>query len=178
MTDEPDVRRVRMPEWRQVRDLRIEAVGDPAASIAFLTTTEQERARDESFWRERAAGAAIGADAAQFIADDGGRWVGTVTVLLREPGASDHLDRAVTASRADLVGVYVAPSHRGTGLLGRLVDAAHDWALDRGAEALTLDVHVDNARAQAAYRRLGFVPTGETFSSAIGAEIVMRRPRP
>ncbi len=114
----------------------------------------------------------------KFIADDGGRWVGTVTVLLREPGASDHLDRAVTASRADLVGVYVAPSHRGTGLLGRLVDAAHDWARDRGAEALTLDVHVDNARAQAAYRRLGFVPTGETFSSAIGAEIVMRRPRP
>jgi len=73
VTREPDVRRVRIAEWRELRDLRIEAVGDPTASIAFLTTADEERARDESFWRERAAGAAIGAYAAQFIADgDGG----------------------------------------------------------------------------------------------------------
>jgi hypothetical protein len=48
----------------EIRDLRIEAVGDPAASIAFLSTVEQERAHDEVFWRERAAGASLSDEAA------------------------------------------------------------------------------------------------------------------
>lgn len=158
-----------------MRELRIEAVSDPAAAIAFLSTPEQERAHDDAFWRHRAAGAAMGADAAQFIAEDGARWVGTVTVLLRESGALDHGGRAVAHDRADVVGVYIAPSHRGFGLLGELVDAAAHWAAERGAADLTLDVHVDNVRAQKAYRAIGFVPTGETFTSVIGAELVMRR---
>lgn len=169
----PMVRRVRAAEWREIRDLRIDAVGDPAASIAFLSTADQERAHDEEFWRGRAAGASLSDEAAQFIADDEGRWVGTVTVLLRAAGTADHFGRAVAQARADLVGVYVAPSQRGSGLLGRLVDAAAAWAADRGAEQLTLDVHVDNHRAQGAYRKLGFVPTGDTFTSIIGPELVM-----
>ena len=102
---EPVVRRVHAAEWREIRDLRIEAVGDPAASIAFLSTVEQERAHDEVFWRERAAGASLSDEAAQFIADDDGRWVGTVTVLLRAAGTADHLGRPVTEARADIVGV-------------------------------------------------------------------------
>lgn len=172
---EPVVRRVHAAEWREIRDLRIEAVGDPAASIAFLSTVEQERAHDEVFWRERAAGASLSDEAAQFIADDDGRWVGTVTVLLRAAGTADHLGRPVTEARADIVGVYVAPSHRGTGLLGRLVDVAGAWARDRGADELTLDVHAENHRAQGAYRKVGFVATGERLTSVIGPELVMVR---
>ncbi len=172
----PAVRRVRTAEWREIRDLRLEAVGDPAASIAFLSTVEQERAHDDDFWRRRAAGASLSDSAAQFIAEDGSRWVGTVTVLLREQGAPDHLGRTVSRARADIVGVYVSPRQRGTGLLGRLIAAAADWAADRGVPELSLDVHRDNERAQAAYRKLGFVPTGETFASTIGPELVMVRP--
>jgi ribosomal protein S18 acetylase RimI-like enzyme len=171
----PVVRRVRAAEWREIRDLRIDAVGDPAASIAFLSTVDQERAHDEAFWRERAAGASLSDEAAQFIADDEGRWVGTVTVLLRAAGTADHLGRPVADARADVVGVYVAPSQRGSGVLGRLVDAAAAWAADRGADQLTLDVHVDNHRAQGAYRKLGFAATGETFTSVIGPEMIMVR---
>ncbi len=175
MISAPQVRRVRIEEWRQVRDLRIEAVSDAAAAIAFLSTPDQERAHDDAFWRDRTAGAAMGTDAAQFIADDGAGWVGTVTVLLRESGGVDHLGRPVADPRADIVGVYLAPSHRGSGLLGELVAAAADWAAERGAADLTLDVHVDNLRAQRAYHAIGFVPTGETFTSVIGPELVMRR---
>lgn len=171
----PVVRRVRTAEWREIRDLRIETVGDPAASIAFLSTVEQERAHDEGFWRDRAAGASLSDEAAQFIADDDGRWVGTVTVLLRDAGTTDHLGRPVTDARADLVGVYVASSHRGSGVLGRLVEAAAAWAAARGAAQLTLDVHAENHRAQGAYRKLGFVATGETLTSVIGPELVMVR---
>lgn len=176
MTTPPTARRVRLHEWTAVRDLRLEAVADPAAAIAFLTTSAEESARDESFWRQRTAAAALGENAAQFIADAGDRWVGTVTVLMRAPGTRDHLDRDVLAPRADVVGVYVSPSHRGTGVLGALFDEAAVWAAAHGADALTLDVHADNGRAQAAYRKAGFVATGVTFTSSIGPEIEMSRP--
>ena len=35
MTADVRVRRVRLHEWREVRDLRIDAVSDPNAAIAF-----------------------------------------------------------------------------------------------------------------------------------------------
>lgn len=177
MSEAPVVRRVRLHEWAEVRDLRIEAVSDPQASIAFLSTRADELARDEAFWRERAAGAALGETAAQFVAVAGGRWVGTATVILREPGTRDHLDREVDRTRADVVGVYLAPPHRGTGILARLFDQIDAWVADRGVDALHLDVHVDNLRAQAAYRKAGFLPTGVTFTSSIGPELEMRRSR-
>ncbi len=170
------VRRVALHEWREVRALRIEAVGDAAASIAFLTTRDEELARDDGFWRARTAGGALGDDAAQFVAVVDEEWVGTATVLIREPGTLNHLGHEVIAKRADIVGVYLAPAHRGAGILGELFSAAADWAAPTGVSALTLDVHTDNARAQAAYRRLGFSPTGVTFTSIIGPELEMRRP--
>lgn len=170
-----EVRRVRLAEWREVRALRIEAVGDADAAIAFLSTPEQELAHDERHWRERTAGAAMGDNAAQFVGIVEDAWVGTATVLLRAPGDVDHLSRVVLTPRADVVGVYVSPSQRGSGLLGRLFDAAGAWAAARGARDLTLDTHVDNVRAQAAYRKCGFAPTGVSLSSSIGPEIEMSR---
>lgn len=170
-----EVRRIRLHEWREARDLRIDAVSDPDAAIAFLSTRDEELVRDETFWRARAAGGALGENAAQFVAVVDGAWIGTATVLLRDAGTLDHLGRVVDARRADIVGVFVHAEHRGTGILSLLFDAAARWATSHGADALTLDVHEDNARAQAAYRKLGFAPTGVRFTSVIGPEIEMRR---
>ena len=50
--------------------------------------------------------------AAQFVAEAGRDWVGTVTVLIPEPGASDYFGRARVEGRALVVAVYVRPSHR------------------------------------------------------------------
>ncbi|MGB4778008.1 GNAT family N-acetyltransferase [Microbacterium sp.] len=178
MTAALAVRRVHLHEWREIRDLRIDAVSDPAARVAFLSTRDEELARDDAFWQERAARAALSDQAAQFVASLASvadRWIGTVTVLLRDAGAEDHLGRAVDAPRADVVGVFVRPEHRGSGVLDALVDAAAHWAASHGADALTLDVHEHNARARAAYHKLGFTPTGEHFTSVIGPELVMRR---
>lgn len=175
MTDAA-VRRVRLHEWREVRDLRIRAVSDPAASLAFLSTREETLAHDDGFWRSRTADAAMGENAAQFVAIAGERWVGSATVLLREPGDLDTLGRPVVAPQTDLVGVFVDLAHRGRGVLEALVTAAAGWADDGGADALTLDVHVDNARARAAYRRIGFVETGLALDTPAGREIQMQRP--
>jgi GNAT superfamily N-acetyltransferase len=96
-------------------------------------------------------------------------------VLVRSPGSTDHLDRDVTQMRADVVGVYVRPGKRGDGTIDRLLAAATEWATVVGVESITLDVHAQNLRAQGAYRRAGFEPTGETLTGPIGPEIVMAR---
>ncbi|MFI8631971.1 GNAT family N-acetyltransferase [Microbacterium sp. NPDC077663] len=175
MTD-PVIRRVRLQEWREVRDLRLRALRDPAAPIAFLSTVDEALSRDDAFWQQRTADAAMGEDAAQFVAVVGERWVGSVSVLLREAGATDTLGRSVDVPQADLVGVFIDGSHRGRGILDALVDAASVWAERAGPSGLTLDVHVENARARAAYARLGFAPTGREVETSSGREIQMHRP--
>ena len=169
------VRRVRAGEWREVRALRGEAVRDPDAAIAFLESAVQVASRTDDFWRERTVRAAESEIAAQFVAVADGAWVGSMTVLIRATGQADHLGRIVDDRRADVVGVYVAPAHRGAGVVDLLFDAVAGWVGARGLRRLTLDVHADNPRAEAAYRRNGFVPTGVTFTGPIGPEKEMAR---
>jgi ribosomal protein S18 acetylase RimI-like enzyme len=97
-------------------------------------------------------------------------------VLIRATGQADHLGRIMDDRRATVVGVYVRPDSRGGGVIDMLLTAAAGWASGMGLHRLELDVHRDNARAQGAYRRAGFRPTGETLSGPIGPEIVMARP--
>jgi GNAT superfamily N-acetyltransferase len=61
--------------------------------------------------------------------------------------------------RATVVAAYVRPSHRGHGVLGRLMQAL---VADASREILQLELGVaaDNPRARAAYARLGFVELG------------------
>jgi len=173
------IRRVRSDEWQQVRAFRLAALRDEAALIAFLETHDIAAERPEDFWQQRAAGASVGEDAAQLIADDGGTWIGTATVLVTAAGTPDFHGRVVEHRRATVVGVYVAPTHRGdqggTRVIDALLDAAAAWARQLGVSELGLDVHADNPRAQAAYRRAGFVPTGGSFVGPIGPEIDMVR---
>lgn len=169
-----EIRRIRADEWPAMRALRLEAVQDPDAAIAFLETYEGLLARDESFWRDRARRAAESDEGAQFVATDAGEWVGSLTVLLRTPGTLDHLGRGVDDARADVVGVYVRPTHRGEGVIDALLAAGTGWATAQGAARIELDVHTDNSRARAAYRRCGFSETGERLQSTIGDEVKMR----
>ena len=160
------VRRIEADEWREVKALRLLALADPAAPIAFLDTVEHASAQPDSFWQERAANAAGDASAAQLVAvTDAGAWVGSVTVLphreLRDAGL--------------VVGVFVADGHRGAGVIDALLDAAAEWARGRGLSDLLLEVHVDNDRAQSVYARSGFVRSGEVETAGFGREWVMRR---
>lgn len=169
------VRRIRADEWEQVRDLRLDAVRDPAAPVAFLSSYEEESARDDAFWQERAEGSSAGDAVAQFVAESDGEWIGTLTVLRWAAGATDHHGRSVSSPRGDVVGVFLRPEQRGQGVVDELFDAAAQWARAIGDDRLVLDVHTDNLRAQAAYRRLGFVETGLQFTGSIGPEIEMAR---
>jgi ribosomal-protein-alanine N-acetyltransferase len=64
------------------------------------------------------------------------------------------------AGEGEIANVAVAPSARGRGIGGMLLDAAIATAADHGAEALYLDVRESNARARALYDSRGFVEVG------------------
>ncbi len=170
------VRRVEAHEWQLVRDLRLEALRDADAALAYLDTLDDALARDDEFWQQRTRAASAGASAAQFVAITTSGWVGAATGLARQPGSLDHLDRRVDTARVDVVGVYVAPDARSTGVIDRLLDAVAAWARELGVPAIALDVHRDNRCAQGAYRRCGFVESGVTFTGPIGPELEMIRP--
>lgn len=172
---EVDVRRVMASDGRRARSIRLEALDDPAAHIAFLETTAAAKERPESFWQDRAVSAALSDQVAQFIAEERRDWVGTVTVLIPDTGSLDSLGRVHPEGRAQLVAVYVRDSHRGRGILAAMVDAASDWVRASGCRELALDVHEQNGRAQRAYARLGFIDTGVRSPVDNGVEYEMVR---
>jgi GNAT superfamily N-acetyltransferase len=156
------IRSIRADEWAAAKELRLVALQDPVAHLAFLETYDAALARPDSFYQERAVKAAEGADAAQQVIAEGpdGEWVGTVTVLLEEAGTVDWAGFAVERKQGHLVGVFVRPEVRGIGLTEVLFDAALEWAWGRGVERVRLIVHEDNERARRFYGKIGFVPTG------------------
>ena len=171
------IRRVRSDEGPQMRALRLEALADPVASIAFLETTEQALARPDAEWRERAERNATGVDQAAFVAvsDDGlghGDLVGSVVVITRRAGEPDYFERVPAVDTATLVGVYVSQAVRGRGVIDALIRAAADWAREAGYPNLTLDVHERNVVAIGSYRRAGFEIVGE-FAGDDGRELAM-----
>ncbi|KOV92846.1 acetyltransferase [Streptomyces sp. NRRL B-1140] len=158
------IRSVRADEWPAAKELRLVALRDPVAHLAFLETYEEAVARPDSFWQERTEGAAQGADGAQQIIAEGpdGRWVATLTVLVEEPGTTDWAGFPVERKQGHVVGVFVRPEERGSGLTEVLFDAALEWSWAQGLERVRLIVHEENGRAQRFYRRAGFVPSGVT----------------
>jgi GNAT superfamily N-acetyltransferase len=164
------IRSIRADEWRAVKELRLTALRDPIAHLAFLETYEQAAAKADAFWQDRATGSDEGSTGVrQIIAEDpDGTWVGTVTVLLEEAGTTDWAGQPVERRQGHVVGVFVRPEHRGTGLTGALFEAGLEWAWRRGAERVRLLVHQANERAQGFYRKAGFVPSGVLVAAPQG----------
>lgn len=133
----------RPEEWAALRAIRLRALAD--APRAFAATLEQEQAKPEAEWRERAA------SPGSFVAvTPEGTWVGMAKVFL-EPERPDE---------AHLVGMWVDPGFRGRGIGRGLVSAAVDWARAHGAGEIHLWVSELNEPARALYATMGFGPTG------------------
>ncbi|HZU77621.1 MAG TPA: GNAT family N-acetyltransferase [Dehalococcoidia bacterium] len=146
------VRRIRADEWQKQRDLRLRALAE--APLAFGSTLAREQALPEETWRERASGGAADADRATFIAERGGTWAGMATGLL-EPGGDGERP-------AWVVGMWVDPGVRRRGVARSLLTVVADWARERGADVLNLDVTETNIPAIALYESLGFRASGAT----------------
>ncbi len=169
---EVTVRRVRADDWQRVRALRLQALHDPMAPVAFLETVEQASARPDEEWQTRATTMAEGSGGAQFLAERDEELIGTLAVILRRAGVPDYFERVPDVDLPTVVGVYVAPSGRGAGVIDALLAAAVDFARSRGDRELTLDVHETNLPAIGSYRRAGFDVRSE-FAGESGRELGM-----
>jgi ribosomal protein S18 acetylase RimI-like enzyme len=72
-----------------------------------------------------------------------------------------HADSPLYRHRhwAEIVGLYVEPEARGSGVARRLMERAYVWAAARGLPRVQLYVSTPNIAAQSFYRREGFEAT-------------------
>ncbi|HYW72264.1 MAG TPA: GNAT family N-acetyltransferase [Pyrinomonadaceae bacterium] len=143
-----------------LRELRLQALSE--APEAFGSTYERELARTTADWQ---------------------RWLSPgITFILEQErvprglvaGAFDQEDPAV----AYLLAMWVHPDLRGTGAADVLVTRLLNWAADRKARLVRLDVVASNQRARGLYGRHGFRVTGhQTIRERDGAvEVQMECP--
>ncbi|WP_030694190.1 GNAT family N-acetyltransferase [Streptomyces globisporus] len=160
------IRAVRSDEWEKVRELRLSALRDPIAHLAFLDTYEDAAARPDSFWQERTEGASEDGPGTvrQFVAEaPDGRWLGTASVLVERAATETFFGDVPEIEQTHVVGVFVRDEARGSGVIDALFAAAAEWSwssVEPRFERVRLYVHAENTRAQAVYKRLGFVETG------------------
>ncbi|MEU1124206.1 GNAT family N-acetyltransferase [Streptomyces sp. NPDC005899] len=161
------VRPVRSEDWQKARLLRLEALQDPAAPVAFLEAYADAVRRPDAFWQGRTDAAAEGSSSRQFVAEaPDGTLVGTVSVVVER--AADEAVRFGCPPESDqthVVAVFVRPQDRGRGVVDALLREAVDWSFsltDPRIDRVRLYVHEDNPRAAAVYRRAGFVRSGRT----------------
>lgn len=136
----PALTRVAAQDWQRLRDVRLAALAD--APEMFGSTLAKELAFDEEEWRRRAARPAT------FVAARDGRDVGMAGVYEFDAGWC-------------VMGMWIAPFARGTGVLEGLVRACESVAREAGANTVALWVMEDNPRGQRAYIRLGYDFTGD-----------------
>jgi RimJ/RimL family protein N-acetyltransferase len=130
------------------RPLRLEALQETPS--AFASSFEEESARDPATLRERLR---AGPDQAVFGAFLDGRLVGTSAIF--------RLPRLKERHKAFLVGMYVAPAARRTGLGRALVAAVLERARTMpGLRQVLLGVEAGNAPARALYEAFGFEAFG------------------
>ena len=134
------IRQVSTEDWERLRAVRLRALAD--APEAFLETVEQASTFSESRWRSRATPTD---SQASFLSDDGG---GMVSCFVADDPQTVFL-----------VGMWVAPEHRGTGVAGELVGRVVDWARARGCARVCLSVEPGNDRAARLYEKCGFLET-------------------
>jgi ribosomal protein S18 acetylase RimI-like enzyme len=121
------------------------------APYAFSATYAQESRLNDTDWLERTK-RWNGENGIGFLAMDGDAPCGI---------AGSFLDPE-DATRAKLVSMWTAPTHRQRGAGRLLVDEVSRWAARRGVRVLRLMVTSNNESAIAFYQRLGFTQTGHT----------------
>ena len=127
--------------------VRLRALQD--SPFAFGSTYARESQFTDEEWLKRAENW-NGEKGAGFLAIDGDMACGIAGAFL------DQED----PTRASLVSMWTAPTHRKGGVGKMLVREAEGWARRAGAVTMRLMVTSPNHSAQLFYERLGFVFTG------------------
>lgn len=140
------VRRARRKDWSALRAIRLEALSD--SPDAFGSTYETALNFSNHQWRTMAA------QRRYFLAERDGVVVGMISGGLNDEHPGTRW----------MYGMYVTPSARGSGVAELLMAAVTEWARGEGASELFLHVTSSVVRARTFYQKLGFEPTGESFT--------------
>ena len=152
-----DIRPATPDQWRTSRDLRLRALAD--APDAFCSTLEHEQGFDELAWRSRL-------ERAHTVF----AWAGPDAV-----GAATGKPDPHEAGGREIVGMWVDPAHRGTGVAAALVAELVAWARAEGSPSIALWVAEDNHPARRLYEKCGFIATGERDVMRPGVDQVRMR---
>jgi GNAT superfamily N-acetyltransferase len=136
------VRALTEDDWKQYRSIRLAALEE--SPEAFVATRAEEEAYEEDFWRVRMQ------RSRRLLAEADGKPVGVASVGDLSPE---------TPNVAQLFGLWVTPSSRGTGVATKLVNEGAAQARQLGKSHLTYWVGTDNGRAVAFASGFGFRPT-------------------
>ncbi len=154
-----EIRPIRPDEWRDLREVRLQALAD--APDAFGSTLAQESADPDEVWQGRADRP----DGTTIVAvDAAGRFVG-----LASGGPAEGFPDS-----AGVYGMWVDPAARGQRIGERLIGAIVPWARAQGYGRIGLGVTIGNDAAVALYERLGFRDTGIRFPLREGTDLTIR----
>lgn len=143
------LKRITSADVTLFKTVRLRALQDTPS--AFSSTYAEECRLANSDWTARIAEWS-GSASITYIALDADAPCGI---------AGGYLDQN-DSSRAHLVSMWVAPSHRRLGIGANLVHAIIDWARDQKARTLELIVTSNNDIAINFYTRLGFTFNGKS----------------
>jgi RimJ/RimL family protein N-acetyltransferase len=130
------------------RDLRLEGLREHPEAFGSDYATSLAQSRE--WWLDRVAPKGDGGTIQ--VADDGRALVGTAGLLRGNSPKQRH--------GAVLVGVYVRPAWRGTGLAGALIESCLAWGREQGVRKVTLGVAAVNTPAIRRYTACGFTVYG------------------
>lgn len=136
------VKRLAEDDWRTLRAIRLRSITE---DHPVLASVEREQGFKETHWRMRLRGSPW------FVATHARRAVGLVSVI-PEPGTP--------ADERHVVGLWIVPESRGTGVGEALLAAAAREALSDGAVRLTAWLLDGDAPVQAVLESAGFAPSG------------------
>jgi GNAT superfamily N-acetyltransferase len=136
------VRRAVEDDFAIVREIRLTALSDEPDAYGSTFAEAQQRTEDQ--WRDSAA------NWNQYLALEDGRAVGMASGGRFPPFPEARW----------LYGMFVMPSHRGSGVARELVHVVADWARGEGVSTLGLHVTESIPRARAFYTKVGFSDTG------------------
>ena len=135
------IRLVKACDWERLREARLRALAtDP---YAFVETLEEAERFLEPDWRRRATPTET---RAAFVEERDGSFAAMVAAFVDEDQTTVYL-----------VGMWVSPELRRTGIAVELVEQVLSWARQNGRTRVLLSVAAGNDRAARLYTKCGFV---------------------
>lgn len=133
-----DIRLTQTTDWMHLKRVRLAALLDTPTAFGVSYSTAANYSDEQ--WKERASSTRT-----EF-------WL-----AFKDHTPVGMIGAAVSGThRYNLIGMWIEPSARGSGVASRLVDAVKRRAIEKGHDRVFLDVSPDNTRAAHFYLKQGF----------------------